>query len=175
MGMLIDDLLQFSRTGRAQLHMEEINMNRVLHEALTLVQADCAGRDIEWVISELPLVGGDFALLRQVWANLLQNAVKYTRIRERARIEVSSTQQAGEIIFRVTDNGAGFNMQYADKLFGVFHRLHSQEEFEGSGIGLATVQRIISRHSGRVWAEAEPERGARFYFTLPLHEGDDHD
>jgi PAS domain S-box-containing protein len=169
MGVLIDDLLQFSRTGRAEIRQERVDMNKVLEEVLGTLQEGCAGRAIEWDIEELPLVRGDFALLRQVWANLLENAVKYTRTRETARIKVSSHRENGEDIFTVTDNGVGFDMQYAGKLFGVFQRLHPQEEFEGTGIGLATVQRIIKRHGGRVWAEAELNRGATFYFTLPLH------
>ncbi len=167
MGDLVDDLLKFSRTGRTDLHQEKIDMNQVLQEVLAPVQAACAERTIEWDIGQLPQARGDFALLRQVWANLLENAVKYTRTREVARIEVGSREENGDIIFSVADNGVGFDMQYAGKLFGVFQRLHSQEEFEGTGIGLATVQRIISRHGGRVWAEAEEERGARFSFSLP--------
>ncbi len=167
MGVLIDDLLQFSRTGRAEMRRESLDMNQALQEAMTLLMESCAGRAIEWVIGELPSVKGDYPLLRQVWANLLGNAVKYTRQREAARIEVSAREGEGEIIFAVADNGVGFDMQYAGKLFGVFQRLHSQEEFEGTGIGLATVRRIITRHGGRVWAEAEPDRGATFYFTLP--------
>jgi PAS domain S-box-containing protein len=167
MGVLIDDLLQFSRTGRAEMRRERLDMNQALQEALTPFKESHAERSIEWVIGELPLVRGDFALLRQVWANLLENAVKYTRKRKVARIEVSAREGSGEIIFVVSDNGVGFDMQYVGKLFGVFQRLHSQEEFEGTGIGLATVQRIITRHGGLVWAEAEPNRGAAFYFTLP--------
>jgi light-regulated signal transduction histidine kinase (bacteriophytochrome) len=146
---------------------ESLDMNKALREALTLLKESYAGRTIEWVIGELPSVKGDYALLRQVWANLLGNAVKYTRQRAVARIEISARAGDGEIIFAVADNGVGFDMNYAGKLFGVFQRLHSQEEFEGTGIGLATVRRIITRHGGRVWAEAEPDRGATFYFTLP--------
>ncbi|MEJ2156713.1 MAG: PAS domain S-box protein [Desulfobacteraceae bacterium] len=168
MGELVDALLHFSRTGRAALRKEEIDMNRVLQEALGSVQEGCDGRDIEWLIGELPTIRADYALLRQVWVNLLENSVKYTRPREIARIEVDSREEDGEIIFSVADNGVGFDMQYAANLFGVFQRLHHQKEFEGSGIGLATVQRIIDRHGGRVWAEAEPDRGARFFFSLPL-------
>ncbi|MBT0665933.1 PAS domain-containing protein [Geobacter pelophilus] len=169
MGVLIDDLLQFSRTGRAEIHQERVDMNKAMEEALVTLQEGCAGRAIEWAIEKLPMVRGDFALLRQVWANLLGNAVKYTRTRETTRITVSSSRENDEDIFTVTDNGVGFDMQYAGKLFGVFQRLHTQEEFEGTGIGLATVQRIINRHGGRVWAEAELNRGATFHFTLPLH------
>jgi signal transduction histidine kinase len=167
MGVLIDDLLQFSRTGRAELHREGVDMYRVLREALNPIKESSAERSIEWVIGNLPSVRGDAALLRQVWANLLENAVKFTRPREAARIEVSAREENAETIFLVADNGIGFDMQYVGKLFGVFQRLHSQEEFEGTGIGLATVQRIVARHGGRVWAEAEPDQGATFYFTLP--------
>jgi PAS domain S-box-containing protein len=166
MGVLIDDLLQFSRTGRAEMRQERVDMNLLLQEALTPLREANSGRTIEWVIEDLPSVRGDYALLRQVWVNLLGNAIKYTRLRETARIEVSAREEHGEIIFLVKDNGVGFDMQYVSKLFGVFQRLHSQQEFEGTGIGLATVQRIISRHGGRVWAEAELNQGARFYFTL---------
>jgi PAS domain S-box-containing protein len=174
MGVLIDDLLQFSRTGRAEMRWERLEMHQALQEALADIKESYSGRVIEWSIGALPSVRGDYALLRQVWANLLGNAVKYTRSREAARIEVSAREENGEIIFTVTDNGVGFDMRYADKLFGVFQRLHSQEEFEGTGIGLAIVQRIISRHGGRVWAEAELDRGATFSFTLPSFKEENH-
>ncbi len=167
MAVLIDGLLQFSRTGRTEMHHETLDMNRVLQEALDLLKESCSERTIEWDIAHLPAVRGDCTMLRQVWVNLLDNAVKYTRSRESARIEVNVREELGEIIFVVKDNGVGFDMQYAGKLFGVFQRLHSQQEFEGTGIGLATVQRIINRHGGRVWAEAEPDQGAAFCFALP--------
>jgi len=167
MGELIDELLQFSRTGRAEMRKESMEMKQALQEALVPLQRSNAGRAIEWVIGELPAVRGDYTLLRQVWANLLENAVKYTRTRTIARIEVSSCEENGELIFSVADNGVGFDMQYAEKIFGVFQRLHPMEQFEGVGIGLAIVQRIINRHGGRVWTKAELDKGARFYFTLP--------
>ncbi len=167
MGTLIDDLLQFSRTGRAEMHHENMDMNLAMQEALALCQESSAGRAIEWVISDLPPVRGDYALLRQVWANLLGNAVKYTRTRDVAHIEIRTYKENGEDVFVVEDNGVGFDMQYVGKLFGVFQRLHSQEQFEGTGIGLATVQRIVNRHGGRVWAEGELNWGAKFYFTIP--------
>ncbi|MDA3791936.1 MAG: PAS domain-containing protein, partial [Desulfobacula sp.] len=167
MGVLIDDLLQFSRTGRMEIRQEKMDMNRAVKETLTLLKDSYTGRSIEWVIADLPDVRGDYALIRQIWANLLENAVKYTRPRQDARIEVCSYEEKGECIFFVSDNGVGFDMQYVHKLFGVFQRLHSQEEFEGTGIGLATVQRIVKRHGGRIWAEAELNQGARFYFSLP--------
>lgn len=167
MGVLIDDLLQFSRTGRAEMVQKSMSMNQALQEALIPLKIPADGRVIEWDIGDLPSVRGDYALLRQVWANLLDNAVKYTRTREVARIKVSASEENGKIVFVVADNGVGFDMQYAGKLFGVFQRLHALEDFEGTGIGLATVQRIIKRHGGSVWAEAELNRGARFYFSLP--------
>jgi len=142
-------------------------MNRTVEEALAILQDSYAGRTIEWDIGKLPSVPGDCTLLRQVWVNLLSNALKYTSTREVARITVSTRDDNGEIIFVVADNGVGFEMQYVDKLFGVFQRLHRTEEFEGTGIGLATVHRIIARHGGRVWAEAELNQGAKFFFTLP--------
>ncbi|MDD2851062.1 MAG: DUF3365 domain-containing protein [Desulfuromonadaceae bacterium] len=167
MGTLIDDLLQFSRTGRAEMCHEQVDMNQLLKDVLTMVRESASDRMIEWVIGELPPVKGDSVLLRQVWANLLGNAVKYTRSRETARISVSAHEENSDIVFVVEDNGVGFDMKYAGKLFGVFQRLHSQEEFEGTGIGLATVQRIINRHGGRVWGEGELDKGANFYFSLP--------
>jgi len=171
MGVLIDDLLQFSRTGRAALQIAEVDMEAALREALEPLQRETEGRDVEWSIGPLPAVIGDRALLRQVWANLLGNAVKYTRGRAPARIEVGARDGDGdgasEDVFWVRDNGVGFDMQYAHKLFGVFQRLHSSAEFEGTGIGLANVQRIIDRLGGRVWAEAELDQGAVFYFSLP--------
>jgi signal transduction histidine kinase/ABC-type amino acid transport substrate-binding protein len=167
MGKLIDDLLQFSRTGRAEMSLALLDMNKTLEEALIVLQDSYARRIVEWDIGKLPSVSGDYPLLRQVWVNLLGNALKYTGTREIARITVSAREDNGEFIFVVADNGVGFDMQYVDKLFGVFQRLHRTEEFEGTGIGLATVDRIIARHGGRVWAEAEPNQGAKFFFTLP--------
>jgi len=172
MGVLIDDLLQFSRTGRQELRREILDMNQPLQDALAPLKESNYGRIIEWDIADLPFVHGDYAMLRQVWVNLLSNAVKYTRPIETARIKVSSQKRDEEIIFAVKDNGVGFDMQYIGKLFGVFQRLHSLDEFEGTGIGLATVQRIINRHGGRIWVEAELNQGATFYFTLPRIIGD---
>jgi light-regulated signal transduction histidine kinase (bacteriophytochrome) len=167
MGSLIDDLLRFSRTGRAEMQQGTVDMKQLLQEVLTPLKESTPDRNVEWVIGDLPVVRGDPALLRQVWANLLDNAAKYTSTNPSARIEVSCRQKGGEQVFAVADNGVGFDMRYANKLFGIFQRLHSEEQFPGTGIGLATVQRIIQRHGGRVWAEAELDRGATFYFSLP--------
>jgi PAS domain S-box-containing protein len=166
MGMLIDDLLQFSRTGRQEMHQTDLDMNIVLKEVLTMIKTELKKRKVVWIIAQLPLITGDHALLRAVWFNLLNNAVKFTKKRENALIEIGYTEEETEYIFFVRDNGAGFDMRYAHKLFGVFQRLHSQQEFEGTGIGLANVRRIILKHGGRTWAESEPDQGATFYFTL---------
>lgn len=166
MGTLIDDLLRFSKSARAEMRQERVNMNQLLQEVLGPIRESNAGRRIEWIVGELPPVVGDPALLRQVLANLIENAVKYTRTRDAARVEISGRDVDDETIVAVTDNGVGFDMRYAPKLFGVFHRLHSEEEFEGTGIGLATVQRIIKRHAGRVWAEGAVNQGATFSFAL---------
>jgi PAS domain S-box-containing protein len=171
MGQLVDDLLNLSRVSRAPLARQPIDLNRMLQEVIADLRHETGSRAIEWRISELPTVAGDPGLLKQVLANLLSNAVKYTRTRAPAVIEVSHQPQAGESVFVVRDNGVGFNMKYVDKLFGVFERLHRAEEFEGTGIGLALVRRILQRHGGRIWAEAEPEKGAAFYFTLGKPDG----
>ncbi len=171
MGVLIDDLLQFSRTGRAELVIEPVDMQAILLEALEPLQREIDGRDVEWSVGELPPVVADRALLRQVWANLVGNAVKYTRGRAPAKIEIGAAGANGEFVFFVRDNGVGFDMQYVHKLFGVFQRLHSDAEFEGTGIGLANVKRIVTRLGGAVWAEGEPGQGATFYFSLPNRKG----
>jgi len=167
MGVLIDDLLQFSRTGRAELTIEPVDMDATLAQALEPLQRETDGRDVEWTIDPLPRVIADRALLRQVWANLVGNALKYTRGRSPATIEIGAAGVDGRFVFYIRDNGVGFDMQYAHKLFGVFQRLHSDAEFEGTGIGLANVRRIVTRLGGAVWAEAEPGSGATFYFSLP--------
>ncbi len=175
MGQLIDSLLQFSRTGRVEMLESEVDLTRVAQEAATAVQAASPGRNIVWRQSPLPRVKGDPALLKQVFANLLSNAVKYSRPRDPAIIEVGTTNGSpGETVFFVRDNGVGFEMDYSDKLFGVFQRLHRTEEFEGTGIGLANVRRIIERHGGRTWAEGEVDKGATFYFTLPVKSHEPH-
>ena len=167
MGTLIDNLLAFSRMGRVELARCWVSMDDLVQEVLQEVQRDTNGRKIHWSVEPLPRVFADSALLKQVWVNLLSNAVKYTRQRDGAEIKISSRACADELEFRVQDNGAGFDMRYADKLFRVFERLHRPEDFEGTGIGLANVRRIILRHGGRTWAEGSVNAGAIFYFTLP--------
>jgi light-regulated signal transduction histidine kinase (bacteriophytochrome) len=167
MGILIDDLLQLSKTGRSDLKKSTFNMDQLVDEVLLKAIPQCKDRSVDWNISRLTEVNADYNLLRQVWTNLIDNALKYTRKKEQTIIEVGYTGDKDEFIFHIRDNGVGFDMKYTDKLFGVFQRLHSADEFEGSGIGLANVRRIISRHGGKTWAEGEPERGAVFYFSLP--------
>jgi PAS domain S-box-containing protein len=167
MAQLIEDLLVFSRLGRGALRLQAVDMQSLVEEARGLAESETPGRHIVWQIEPLPVVVGDENMLRTVWQNLIGNAVKYTSQRETARVEISAKQNdAGDHEFTVSDNGAGFDMRYVDKLFGVFQRLHKASEFPGNGIGLANVQRIVMRHGGRVWAEGEPGRGARFHFTL---------
>jgi PAS domain S-box-containing protein len=166
-GRLVDDLLAFSRMGRAELAKQVVDLNAIFDDVRRELAADTEGRQIEWALSQLPSVIGDGAMLRIVVRNLLANAVKYTRGVEKARIEVGSDQTQDEIEIFVRDNGVGFDMRYVDKLFGVFQRLHTSEQFEGTGIGLANVRRIISRHGGRTRAEGAVGKGAMFAFTLP--------
>ena len=167
MGTLIDDLLGFSRIGRAETMKAAVNLEQLAHEAAAEVGRDAGGRDIAWKIGAIPICHGDRAMLRLVMVNLLSNAVKFTRNRSPAEIEIGARDDAREVEIFVRDNGAGFDMQHVNKLFGVFQRLHLAEEFEGTGIGLATVQRIVHRHGGKVRAEGAVDRGATFYFSLP--------
>jgi len=176
MAQLIDDLLVFSRLGRGAMRLKPVDMQSLVDEARALVEPDTAGRRIEWKVEPLPVVVGDENMLRMVWQNLISNAVKYTGQRELARITVETSRAGnGDYQFTVADNGAGFDMEYAGKLFGVFQRLHRASEFPGNGIGLANVRRIVARHGGRVWAEGTPGQGARFHFSLPTSDaGDTH-
>lgn len=167
MGQLIDDLLGFSRIGRAEMRKVQVNMNALVKETLVHLQPDLANRNIVWDIQSLPEVLGDNNLLRQVWMNFLTNAIKYSRQRDPAKIEICAIAKGNEIIFQVRDNGVGFDMNYVGKLFGVFQRLHLESEFEGTGIGLANVRRIIQRHGGNTWAESKIGEGSTFYFSLP--------
>jgi PAS domain S-box-containing protein len=171
MGRLIDDLLALAHVGRQELAFQITGLNSLVTEVIKELKDDTDGREICWEIADLPFVDCDPGLMKQVFSNLLSNALKYSRPRKRVVIQVGQTADAqGSAIF-VRDNGVGFNPKYADKLFGVFQRLHRREEFEGTGVGLATVQRIIHKHGGRIWAKAEVDKGATFYFTLAGSEG----
>jgi signal transduction histidine kinase len=166
LGALIDDLVVFAKMGRREKQETEVNMNLLVSEVLEESSQYANDREIEWKVQHLPVVNGDRTLLKQVWANLLSNAVKYTRKRACAKVAIASTESANEYCFSVQDNGAGFDMAYADKLFGIFQRLHQPEEFEGTGLGLANVRRIVARHGGITWAEGKVDEGATFYFTI---------
>lgn len=172
MGSLIDDLLAFSRISRAETHKTTVSLDQLVQEALSEVREETNGRDIVWSLGGLPPGFGDRSMLRMVLVNLISNAVKFTRTRPHAEIEIGSTDHTrDQFVVFVRDNGVGFDMKYSSKLFGVFQRLHGPEAFDGTGIGLATVQRIIHRHGGRVWAEGQVDKGATFYFSLPKSEG----
>jgi PAS domain S-box-containing protein len=167
MATLIDDLLALSRTGRAPLEMRTVQLNPLVEEVIVDLRPDVARRSIEWRVAPLPAVRGDPSLMRVVLQNLLDNAVKYTKLQADAVVEVGVMPlEQGKTAIFVRDNGVGFDMRYSDRLFGVFQRLHRAEDFEGTGIGLATARRVIHRHGGRIWGEGEPGRGACFYFTV---------
>jgi two-component system, chemotaxis family, sensor kinase Cph1 len=169
MNELIKALLSFSRTALQPLNQVPVNSDNLVRQVMAQLKPEQAGRRVEWVVASLPPVVGDPTLLRQVWSNLIGNALKYTRGKDPARIEVGCDEKHSEthVAFFVRDNGAGFDMADTGKLFGLFQRLHRREEFEGTGLGLANVRRIIDRHSGRTWAEGTPGKGATFYFSLP--------
>jgi two-component system, chemotaxis family, sensor kinase Cph1 len=167
MSQLIDDLLAFSRIGRTAMRKVPVDLNAMVQAVIGELQPELKTRKVEWTLQQLPYISGDRALLYQVFLNLLANAVKYTRTRAEARIQVFAIEQDDEIIVGVKDNGVGFDPAYSDKLFGVFQRLHSATDFEGTGVGLANVRRIVQRHGGRTWADSIPNEGATFYFSLP--------
>jgi signal transduction histidine kinase len=167
MGNLIDDLLAFSRIGRAETRQTKVDLQHLVKDAVAEIGQDTRRRNIAWKIGALPVCYGDRSMLKLVVVNLVSNAAKFTRMRKPAEIEIGCVDRDEEVEVFVRDNGAGFDMQYVDKLFGVFQRLHLAEQFEGTGIGLATVQRIIHRHGGKVWAEGAVDQGATFTFSLP--------
>jgi signal transduction histidine kinase len=171
MGVLIDDLLAFSRMGRSEMMKTRVDLGSLAREIVADLEQETQGRDIVWEIATLPVVVGDAAMLRQALVNLITNALKFTRQRQQARIEIGAvSEHPDETLFYVKDNGVGFDMKYVDKLFGLFQRLHDPQEFEGTGVGLANVQRIVLRHGGRIWAEGSPDNGAVFWFSLPIRE-----
>jgi hypothetical protein len=168
MNALIDALLELARTSRVEIEFVQADLEKLLDEAIAAVQIDARGRNIQWQRSRLPLVRGDPTLLRQVFVNLLSNALKYTRTRDTAVIELGTRRgRADEVVIFVRDNGVGFDVRRSGELFGAFRRLHSSEQFEGTGVGLANAHRIIARHGGSIWADAEVGRGATFFFSLP--------
>jgi light-regulated signal transduction histidine kinase (bacteriophytochrome) len=166
-GKLVDDLLSFSQMGRAALRPITVNMNDLVKGSISKLAPDTAGRTIEWQLGELPQITADPTFLQLAVFNLLSNAVKFTSQKNPAIIAVDASETENETVFRVADNGAGFNMEYVHKLFGVFQRLHRMEDFQGTGIGLANVRRIVERHGGQAWAESRPGHGATFYFSIP--------
>jgi two-component system sensor kinase len=172
MGELIEHLLSFSHISRQQLNMQPVDMTALAQDAIEELKTDIEGRNIAIDIATLPAACGDAVLLRQVFVNLLSNALKFTRNCSTTAIVVGSFEQAQQTVYFVRDNGAGFDMKFAGRLFGVFQRLHAPAEFEGTGIGLSFVQRIVERHGGRIWVEAAPDQGATFYFTLGIKAGE---
>jgi PAS domain S-box-containing protein len=173
-GRMVDELLDLSRTSRRELSRQWTDLNSLVTDVIEELKTDAQDEDIDWRIAQLPRVYCDVTLMRQVFANLISNAVKFSRGRKPPSIEVAQTSGEGSPVLFVRDNGVGFNMKYADKLFGVFQRLHRSEDFEGTGVGLVTAQRIVHKHGGRIWAEAELEKGATFYFTIGAPGGPQH-
>ena len=166
MGQLVDGLLDLTQMGRQPLSLQIADLDGVVEDALAALKPETEGRQVEWKIAGLPFVECDPALMRQVFQNLVSNALKYSRPRSPAVIEIGQIEKDGQAVVFVPDNGVGFNMKYADKVLGVFQRLHRSEDFEGTGVGLAIVRRIIQKHGGSIWADAELDKGATFYFTL---------
>jgi light-regulated signal transduction histidine kinase (bacteriophytochrome) len=167
MGQLIDDLLNFSHIGRREVVRHYTDMTPLVRSIIDEQLAN-TGADTKIGIEELEPAFVDSSLIRQVWVNLVSNALKYSRKKDPALVEIKSVKQGGDIIYSIKDNGAGFNMKYADKLFGVFQRLHKPTEFEGPGIGLALANRIVTKHGGKIWAESEVGNGATFFFSIPV-------
>lgn len=164
---MIDGLLAYSRMGRHEITISEVNLNDLVQATISDLQSCLADRKVEFQIQPLPTVQGDFFLLREIWKHLLKNAVKFTRTQSPAKIEISSREENGFAIFAIRDNGVGFDMRYSEKLFQLFQRLHSETDFDGVGAGLAIAQRLVLRHNGKIWAEAKPHEGATFFFALP--------
>jgi light-regulated signal transduction histidine kinase (bacteriophytochrome) len=171
MGEQIDGLLEFSKAGRIEVNMEPVDMNGIVDELLQPVREQDVDHRIELRVQSMPQVDGDRAMIRSVWSNLIDNAVKFSRDRRPATIAIGASAGEREVVFFIKDNGVGFDMAYASKLFDIFQRMHSHTQFEGTGIGLATVRRIVARHGGRTWAEAEVGEGATFFFSLPKRKG----
>jgi light-regulated signal transduction histidine kinase (bacteriophytochrome) len=167
MGCLIDDLLSFSRINMNEIKISAIDMHSLAINVYDELTTDTEKEKIDFRISEIDSINGDTSMLKQIWVNLISNAIKYTSKISNPVIEIGSTSDETETVYYIKDNGAGFDMEYYDKLFGVFKRLHSTRQFEGNGVGLAIVHRIVQRHQGRVWAESEINKGATFYFALP--------
>jgi light-regulated signal transduction histidine kinase (bacteriophytochrome) len=174
MGHLVDDLLDLARIGRKELVRKAVKLDHVLREAMADLPPKANDRKIDWQIEPLPAVECDSGLVKIVFTNLLSNAVKFTRSRQQASIQIGAVTKNGILTFFVRDNGVGFDPKYADKLFGVFQRLHNRQEFEGTGVGLATVQRIVHRHGGTIWAESQPDHGTTFFFTLGSRQTEQH-
>jgi len=167
MGKLIDDLLAFSRMGRTDMIRAKLDMGEIVREVVEFCQHEITGREVEWNIGDLPQATGDPDMIRQVLSNLISNAIKYSAPRPNARIEIRGDDRVNEAVYSIKDNGVGFDMKYAGKLFSLFQRLHGPREFDGTGVGLSICARVIKRHGGRIWAEAAVEEGATFSFSLP--------
>jgi light-regulated signal transduction histidine kinase (bacteriophytochrome) len=164
MGDLIDDLLAFSKLGRSEISKTTIDTDEMVREVISGLDA---GHAVKWNVAPLPHIKGDANAIRQVWINLISNAIKYSRNEEQPVINIGLAHQNGQMAFFVEDNGVGFDQKYAGKLFKVFQRLHAANEFEGTGIGLAIIEKVVSKHGGKVWVEAEKDRGAKFFFEIP--------